>query len=177
MKKLKETVYVPLAGKFIMRAWKPGVIASLLAKGMSYRSVMGKLTRAMLIDEIAVPNLVVTVGKAMLGDWMIEASAPGSLSFHAIGTSSTTPSITDTVLTAEAARIAFASRTRLGNIITLSAFYPAGDCTFDIQEVGIFGGAASSTPDSGTLLSHALLPYDNSAGAYDLTFDYNLTIG
>jgi hypothetical protein len=175
--KKKVVEGIPLSGQFIMKAWKPRVLSVLLARGIPYRTARGKLARSLLVTEIAIPNLIVTVGKELLGDWMIQAATPGSLSFHAIGTDATTPSITDVALTAEAARIAFASRTRLGSIITLSAFYPAGDCTFNIQEVGIFGGSASSTPGSGTLLSHALLPYDNSLGAYDLTFDYNLTIG
>jgi hypothetical protein len=52
----------------------------------------------------------------------------------------------------------------------------AANCTYAIEEVGIFGDAASATPDSGTLFSHALLEEDNSAGANDLTFDYELTV-
>jgi hypothetical protein len=173
---MKKNESILLRGKFILRAWKPGILSHLL-KRMPYRMAFGKMPRAALMKELSVENLIVTVGKEMVADWLRGADTPGSLTYHAIGTGSTSPSVSDEALAVEAARVAFASRTRTSNVITLSAFYPSGDCSCHIQEVGVFGGAASATPGSGTLMSRALLDYDNSGGTYDLTFDYNLTVG
>jgi len=123
-------------------------------------------------------NLITTVGKGLVGDMLIDASGYDTgLTYQAIGTSNTAPTVSDTQLGAEAARKAVTSKSRSGNEITLSTFFTAAESSYNIQEAGIFGHDASSTPNSGVLFSHWLVNFDNSSGAYDLTFDYVLTIG
>lgn len=124
-------------------------------------------------------NLIVSVGKYLLGDMLIDA--PGydtGLTYQAIGTDNTAPVIGDTVLGTEVARKAITSKTRALNVITLSTFFTAGESTFNIKEAGVFGhSTASAAPDSGILFNHYLVAFDNTGGLYDLTFDAVFTLG
>jgi len=132
-------------------------------------------------EEIVIEgkNLITTVGKQLIGDMLIDASGYDTgLTYQAIGTSSTSPTVSDTQLGAEAARKAVTSKSRSGNEITFSTFFTAAESSYNIQEAGIFGhSTATSSPNTGILFSHWLVSFDNSAGNYDLTFDYVLTIG
>jgi len=167
-----------LKGRSVMRGWKAGVIPALLAQGMTLKQAQTEARRlGELIYERAVSNLIVTAGKGLVGDLMVDEESAG-LAYHAIGTGTTTPSVSDTTLTTEVKRKLWASRDRTGNMVELSAFYPATECTYNIKEAGVFGGStAGATPNSGTLFSHYLQSYDNSAGSVDLTFDYSVEIG
>jgi len=129
------------------------------------------------VYQNTVHNLVVTAGKELVADLLIDDASTG-LTYHAIGTSGTAPAVGDTTLGTEAARKAWTIRSRATNIITLEVFYLASEATFNISEAGVFGGATASTSaDSGILFSHYLQAYDNSAGLVDLTFEYTLEIG
>ncbi len=125
-------------------------------------------------------NVIPTVGKQFVGDMLIDKDVghDTGITYCAIGTSNTTPAVTDTQLTAEANRKQITSRSRVSNVITLSTFFTAADCTYNIKEAGEFGhSTATATPNSGKLFAHWLVTFDNSTGNYDLTFDYVLTIG
>jgi hypothetical protein len=112
----------------------------------------------------------------LVAQLLIDTETTG-LTFHAIGTDATAPSLADTTLGTEFARKAFSLRERAANILSLSVFYLAGEATANITEAGVFGGAtASATPDSGTLFSHYLQTFNNSGGDFDLTFEYELEI-
>ena len=163
-------------GKSTLWAFDRGVIPGLLEQGFSLTETIGIAKDAghcRAVNEVN--NLVVTIGKQLVGDFMIGASVIG-LTWHALGTGTTAPGISDTTLTTESTRQAIEVKTRAGNTITLSTFYLASECTLLIKEGGIFGNAASATPGSGTLFSHFLQEYDNSAGLYDLTFEYNCEV-
>lgn len=163
-----------MEGYSTLRAWKRGEIPRLFYQGFTLPEIRNILTP---VYQNTVHNLIVTVGKAMVGDWAIDVEATG-LTYQAFGTGATTPDLTDTTLTTESARKIWTTRSRSANVVTLSVFYAAAQCTFNIKEVGIFGGAtAGAAADSGKLFSHYLQSYDNSGGTYDLTFDYILTIG
>ena len=166
-------------GRSRLSAYRQGVIPGYIKRyGMSLaeaRFWAGKHGHLMHEDEVN--NLVVSVGKAMVGDLLIDVEGTG-LTYHAIGTGNTAPSAGDTALTTESARKAITAKSRSGNVLTLSTFYLAAESTYSIAEIGIFGGStAGVTADSGKLFSHFLQTYDNSAGAFDLTFDYSITIG
>ena len=129
------------------------------------------------VYENTVHNLIVTVGKNHFGDWLIgDVTVP--FTYHAIGIDDEPPAVGQTTLESEHARKAFTSRTRTGNIVTLSCYYTAAECTCEVEECGIFGDStATAAADSGVMLSRYRQTYDNSGGTYDLTFDYVLTIG
>ncbi|NSW52213.1 MAG: hypothetical protein HPY85_06890 [Anaerolineae bacterium] len=122
-------------------------------------------------------NLVVDDGIEFILDRMI-GDESGSLAFLAIGTGNTAAANGQSTLATETERKAFSSQSRSGYAIECRAFFPADDCSIEIEEVGIFGGSsASESADSGKLVSRALLNYDNSSGEYDLLFVWTFTIG
>ena len=134
------------------------------------------------IDIIRGENLIVTIGKALVGDRMIDAAGIDyGLTYCAEGTDNTAPVVADTTLTVEAARKIMTSRTRTtaGAVvyITCATFFTAAEANDNIKEAGIFGDDASAAADSGTMFSHWLVAFDNSLATYDLTFTYKLSIG
>ena len=125
------------------------------------------------------PNLIVTIGPELVGDMLMDRDGYDTgLTYQAIGTGVTAPAVADTILTTEVARKAITYKTRTNNVVTYSTFFTATESTFDLKEAGIFGhSTASTTPNSGVFFSHWLEAFDNSAGTYDLTYDYILTVG
>jgi hypothetical protein len=131
-------------------------------------------------DKIAhrqtVGNLVVSTGLALTAKLLAGTSIVG-LTYHAIGTGATAPALTDTTLTTETARKTWTSIIQTGRVVTFSVFYLASEATADLKEAGVFGGAtASGTANSGEMFSHYLQAYDNTAGLFDLTYEYEVEV-
>ena len=129
-------------------------------------------------------NLIVTVGKNMVGDMLIDAGAQWDvgITYCALGADNTAPAIGQTQLVDEggggAMRKAVTSKTRVVNEITFSTFFTAAESTLAIEEAGMFGSStAGAAENSGVMFSRWLSSFDNSGGLYDLTFDYILQIG
>jgi len=173
---MKGSGILILRGHSVLRAWTPGVIPFFLGRGIPFREAQQRAWAIGYLKYTDVAfNLVVTDGKGLAGDLLIGEVTTG-LTYHAIGTGTTTPAVGDTTLTTESNRLAITSKSRAGAVITLSTFFLAAQCTYNIKECGIFGDQATGVADSGTMLCHYLQSYDNSGGSYDLTFDYDLTI-
>lgn len=167
---------IGMQGRYTICQWRPGAVGGLLKKGFSLNRArwIAEQDRALLgIDQVN--NIIVTDGLNLISQRLIGVGV-ADLTWHAIGTGPTAAFPSDHVLATEVKRLAFASRSVTINITTLSVFYWAAEATFYIRELGTFGGAATSTPGSGTLFSRALYGYDNSAGLVDLTFDYEITL-
>ena len=163
-------------GRYLVCRWKPGVVGGLLNKGFSLDQARRKAVQSgALIGRDRINNIVVSSGLNLIALRLIGTSL-SDLTWHAIGTGATAVFPSDSALVTEAKRLALATRSISANVATLTVFYWASESTFHIKELGIFGGAATSTPGSGTLFSRALYDYDNSAGSVDLTFDYVLTL-
>ena len=128
-------------------------------------------------------NLIVSVGKALVGDMLIdETGYDTGLTYCALGASDTAPAAGNTQLGDEgggaAMRNQITSKSRSSNEITLSTFFTAAQSTLAIEEAGIFGhSTAGAAENSGVLFSRWLVSFDNSGGLYDITIDYVLTIG
>ena len=165
-------------------------IRKLLQKLLKERDTLSFSGRAVLtatdpktgkvVAVVKSKNIIVTVGKQFIGDMLIDldASHDTGLTYCAIGTGTTTPLVTDTTLTTEAARKTITSKSRNGIEITLSTFFTKAESTLNIKEGGIFGhSTASGSADSGKLLAHWLSAFDNSLGNFDITLDYILSIG
>jgi hypothetical protein len=175
---LTEENFIFEGGICRMEAWKPGILGFLRSRSPSwqYTKTWAREMGACVHSQ-EVHNLVVTVGKQMVGDWAIDAEAIG-LTYFAFGTNATVPVIGDSTLGTEVKRALFTSRVRSAQTIILDSFLTAANCTYFIKECGVFGGvSATATPGSGKLFCHYLLSYDNTAGLNDLTFEYQLTIG
>ena len=169
MKTITSDDTIKLSGRSTLRAYPAGVVKDYVDKKIP------TLPEPIFVD--ARNNLVVTVGKELVCDLLLDVETAG-LTYHAIGTFSGTPTLSNASLGTEVERKLWTSKTRTVNVITFTAFYLAAECTYNIAEVGVFGGAmASALSDSGVLFSRLLQSYDNSLGLVDLTFEYELTIG
>lgn len=94
--------------------------------------------------EIDINNLVVTVGKNWLAKKLAEDSA-NEMTHMAVGTSDQAPALGDTSLVGtEEGRVAFDSKTRTGNAVTIVATFPAGTATGTLNEAGIFDGSSGT---------------------------------
>ena len=125
-------------------------------------------------------NLITTVGKALVGDMLIDVSGYDTgLTYCAIGTGTTTPTVANTTLVTETARTTITYKERSSNTLFLQTLFLAANCNVFIKEVGLFGhSTASGAANSGVLFARALLSYDNSGGSpVDLTLQWRITLG
>ena len=129
-------------------------------------------------------NLIVTVGKTLVGNMLIDLAAQWDtgLTYCALGSDNTAPAIGQTQLVDEGGGVAMrktiTSKTIVVNEITLSTFFTAAQSTLAVEEAAIFGSStAGAGENSGVMFSRWLSSFDNSGALYDLTFDYVLTIG
>ena len=177
MRSTRENNAIRLSGKSTLRAIERGVIRYWMDKGLDLnQAIREAVQRGLCIHEQTVDNLVVTAGKQLLCDLLIDVESAG-ISYHELGTGTTTPALTDVALTTPVVRKVVTSKLRSGNQVQLSTFFLASESTYAIKEGGLFGGAAASgTPGTGVMLCHYLQTYDNSSGTYDLTFEYTLTV-
>jgi hypothetical protein len=175
--KRHEEATIHVAGMITMKVFHRGAIGELLARGEQLSNAIRLATeQGELIFSQSKHNLVVSSGKALVGDLLIDDESTG-ITYTAIGTGTTAPALTDTTLATEVARKIITDRVRSGATISLSTFFLASECTYAIKEIGFFGGAsASASADSGELFCRILENYDNSAEENDLTFEYSLTI-
>lgn len=110
-------------------------------------------------SSVQIHNLVVTAGKEFIASRLASGSA-SVISHMALGTDTTTPSVGNTALGAEAIRVGLvtAGGTAAGTTITFDATFPPGSGTGSITEAGLFNGATGSTMLART--SFAAVPKD-----------------
>lgn len=123
-----------------------------------------------LKDERSIKNLVVNLGKEHIADRMI-ANTTVSMSHMAVGSSNTSPSVSNTGLGTELARVALDSATRSNATITYSATYAAGVGTGTIAEAGIFNDSSA-----GTMLCRTSFNEVNKASGDTLVITWNVTV-
>jgi hypothetical protein len=164
---------VSLKGVYTMRTWPKGVLQALLAAGLSLAEAQAASSP---VYERMFQNLVTDTGKQLAARFMT-GEEDAFLVYHAIGTSDTAPAASDTALGAEVARKRYVTKSSDGAEMTFSVFYLSTESARALEECGWFGGdEATETALSGVLFSRVLEAFDNSAGLYDLTFDYVLTV-
>ena len=174
---------IPIGGWSTMRAWEAGALGRWLEQGYDLAAAQAAARLAgALMAEKKVHNLVVTKGLDLVAGLLVGLGEylTDGLSYHAIGTGDTAPVLGDLYLNTEVARKVFTDRSQSGHTATLSVFYLAAECSYEIEECGIFGtlyGDDISGADSGYLFARYLSSYDNSAGLVDLTFEYSVTVG
>lgn len=86
--------------------------------------------------------MITIAGKNFIANLIAEASN-AAMSHMGIGTGSTAETLGDTTLQAEAARVAFASKTSSANVASYVATFPAGTGTGSITELGIFNASSN----------------------------------
>ena len=163
---------IKLDGYGTVSAWRPGALQALMRAGHALYEAM-KLAKPAHIRKTH--NLITTLGLSQI--MAVFAGDDTGPAYHAIGTGATATAIGDTTLTTEVSRRAVTSKIASGATLSVATFFPIANCTYDIAESGLFCGAtASASVDTGVLITHYLQAYDNSAGDYDLTFEWVLTI-
>ena len=104
-------------------------------------------------------NIIVTAGKVAiarrLGGIALLANE-GQITYGAVGTDNTAPTVGDTTLGTELARKAVSSSSYSSNVITINTFFTTAEANGAIEEIGMFGEAAAAAADSGTMFNHAL---------------------
>jgi hypothetical protein len=94
-------------------------------------------------DSRSIKNLVVTTGKEFIAARMV--GTPTEMSHMALGASSTAAAAGDTALGSELGRVALASDSATGAVVTYTASFPAGTATGAIVEAGVFNASSSGT--------------------------------
>jgi hypothetical protein len=164
-------------GVYTISHWKPGVVGAHMAHGLSYPDAksLARMEGALYrIDHVK--NIVVSDGLNVIAQRLSGLSSMGAVSWHAIGTGTTAPALTDQALANEVTRMALASVYGAASVFNASVFYWAFESMYNIKELGLFAGSPSSTPGSGILFSRTLYTYNNTSGLVDLSFDYALTL-
>ena len=97
-----------------------------------------------LLQEV--PNLIVTSGKVWAAN-MLTAGTGTVMSHMAVGSNSTTPTLTDTTLNTEITRVTLqtAGGSVSGSTITFTAVFGAGIGTGTWAEAGVFNAASAGT--------------------------------
>ena len=111
------------------------------------------------LEERVIKNLVVTAGLAWIASRML--GAPAVMSHMAVGTGAVAAADANTALGAELTRVALASSTAVGGVVTYVASLPAGTATGALTEAGLF-----NAPTGGTMLARTVFPVVNK-GAND----------
>lgn len=94
-------------------------------------------------DRREIKNLVVTTGKTFIAARMV--GTPTAMSHMAVGAGTTAAAAGDTALGSELGRVALASATSTGAVVTYTATFPAGTGTGAVTEAGTLNAASGGT--------------------------------
>ena len=123
-------------------------------------------------EDITVPNIITTVGKAHIAVSMA-GTAQGVMSHMEVGTGTTDPGVGNTTLESAvgSSRTALASWTASSNTIVATCTFAAGTGTGALTEAGLFNASSS-----GTMLARTEFSVINKAAADSLTVSWTITI-
>lgn len=130
-------------------------------------------TNGIIKGAYVYPNLVVTTGKGYIASRMVNASAT-VMGYMGIGApvSVTGAVVGDTALQTQVGRVALASYSATGAVITATATFPAGTGTGAITEAGIFNVAVTG----GTMLCRTTFPVVNKAAGDSIAINWVITL-
>lgn len=147
-----------------------------LGKGVIDQIKINVNMRIQLFDEHGnlkhedyVHNTVTTAGKNGIADQILAAPTLAKMGWMAIGTG--TPS--GTLLGAEVARVAFDTKTRNTNVVTVVATFGPGVGTAALTEAGTFDVVTANTVNMWMSTTFAVV---NKAAADSLVITWTLTI-
>jgi hypothetical protein len=116
-----------------------------------------------------VKNLVVTTGKEFIAARMV--GTPTEMSHMALGASNTAAANGDTALGSELGRVALASDTATGAVVTYSATFPAGTATGAVVEAAVLNASSA-----GTMLCRTVFPVVNKGADDAMSVTWAITI-
>ena len=109
-----------------------------------------------------IENTITDTGRNLLAAALWDGGAVPEITYLAVGDDNTVPAVSDTALGNELFRkVVTSSKAGVSvgeavNTIYLAPF----DANFQIEELGFYAGAATATPDSGTLVARVLYNKD-----------------
>jgi len=123
-----------------------------------YKELVSEMRRLFLVREQVHHNIVVTAGRAELANRITGTAGNNTvIDDGALGTSTTSPSNSDTTLGSEVFRKVKASESTTDNIAFIDWFYSKSDTNGTYEEFGSFiNGSGTGNPDTGSLFTHLL---------------------
>lgn len=124
-------------------------------------------------DRREIKNLVVTAGKTFIASSMLKttSNSPAAMTHMAIGASSTAAANGDTALGSELGRVALASSSASGAVVTYTASFPAGTGTGAVVEAGILNAASG-----GTMLCRTVFAVVNKGANDAMSITWAITV-
>lgn len=122
-------------------------------------------------------NMLMNAGRNQVLTFIGQATAPATFSQQfAVGTGTIyTVQPSDTSLSTELARVAPASFSIVGNTVTVTSTFTTGQANGTWSNAGLFGVSATSTANSGTLMTHILCSFTKTS-ASAITCDYSISL-
>lgn len=120
-------------------------------------------------DKREIKNLVVTTGKGFIAARMV--GTPAEMSHMAIGSGTTAAAGGDTALGSELGRVALASDTVSGSVVTYTASFPAGTGTGAVTEAGVFNAGTA-----GTMLCRTVFAVVNKGADDAMSITWEITV-
>lgn len=144
-----------------------------------FRAVVHDGVSGETVSDQTMKNLITTLGLQGVADQLAGSNTTELQLRHlAVGTDSTAPTVSDTVLGFESARETVSSASRSGVVASVAAFFASGDFVGTAREFGAFGDMSDTTStaaaDSGALFSHVTTTTTVSTGN-TLTLTYRVT--
>lgn len=120
-------------------------------------------------DRREIKNLVVTTGKEFIAARMV--GTPTAMSHMALGSDNTATDVADTALGTELGRVALATATSTGAVVTYTASFPAGTATGAVVEAGVF-----NDPTTGTMLCRTVFAVVNKGADDAMSVTWAITV-
>jgi hypothetical protein len=120
-------------------------------------------------DQRNIKNLVVNTGKEFIAARMV--GTPAVMSHMAIGSNNATADVTDIALGTELGRVALASSTATGAVVTHTATFGAGVGTGAVVEAGIFNASSA-----GTMQCRSVFPVVNKGADDGMSITWTITV-
>lgn len=134
----------------------------------------GKMKQVDEKNNLIMTNVFYRIARAFLG---YTFNAYYYIGYCAIGDDATAVTASDTTLGNEEFRTAYVGLTNATSTTVNATFYiTTDDFVGDIEEVGVFGGSgATSSANTGNLISHVLWEY-NKGATEELLIEYVITL-
>jgi hypothetical protein len=124
-------------------------------------------------DTRSIKNLVLTAGKEFIASSMLKTTtnSPVAMSHMAIGSGTTAAAIGNTGMESQLGRVALASATSSGAVVTYTASFPAGTGTGAVTEAGILNNSTG-----GTMLCRTVFSVVNKGSDDAMSITWTVTV-
>lgn len=128
-----------------------------------------------LVEQIEGPNVVCTLGKGVILNFLGGITSVAGIQYLAVGTGAGTPASSDVTLFSELARQAITQAYIVGSTVIIQIFFTSALANGTWTELGAFGNGATAAANSGTMFAHCALSYTKTS-ALETIVNYQLTL-